>query len=142
MLPEPEFDPVVCVCYCIFRDDHGLEHVERGTVWVDNDISTMDAAASTATGHAPRQRGKWLTAQSAGNVTRVESEQELLRWLSNKVRAVDPDFLLGWELEKESWGYRVQRGDKLGLHAERSSYVRCISIWGFSLRAGCGVSNW
>lgn len=120
------------MCYCVYRDDQGLEQLERGTVWVDDvepatghgSSTTGDAGPATNDASAPlNSRGRWLTSHLVGEVTRVNSEEDLLRWLANKVRATDPDFLLGWELEKESWGYLLQRGEKLGIHPEKSSYV-------------------
>ena len=88
------------------------------------DAGSVDAGATVASkvpqrSTLPQQR--WLAPRTAGEVTRVASEGELLRCLSDKVRDVDADFLLGFDLEKLSWGYLVRRGDLLGVHAEGGS---------------------
>ena len=40
----------------------------------------------------------------------VDSEQALLRGVSEVVRAYDPDILMGFEVQKASWGYMIARG--------------------------------
>jgi hypothetical protein len=89
--------------------------------------ASESSGITTPRKHVVRQ-ARWLApVTDAGEVTAVASERDLLRCLAEKVRDVDADFLLGYELEKLSWGYLVRRGDLLGAHEEGGSYAMELS---------------
>ncbi|KAJ1480727.1 hypothetical protein T484DRAFT_1657073 [Baffinella frigidus] len=48
----------------------------------------------------------------------VDSEMDLFRALARLMRRLDPDFLVGYEVQKNSWGYVLERGAKLGFPIE------------------------
>lgn len=48
----------------------------------------------------------------------VESESDLLDTFLHVVRVVDPDIIVGYDMEKHSLGYIIQRGKIMGSHAD------------------------
>ncbi|XP_055328989.1 DNA polymerase zeta catalytic subunit-like isoform X2 [Paramacrobiotus metropolitanus] len=49
----------------------------------------------------------------------VGDEQELFCTLINYVRSLDPDILIGYEVQLSSWGYLIERGNALGINVLR-----------------------
>ncbi|VDD82134.1 unnamed protein product [Mesocestoides corti] len=56
-------------------------------------------------------------------VIRCENELEFLNWTVFLVQSFDPDLLVGFDVERRSWGYAVERAAKIG----RVGFTRDIS---------------
>lgn len=50
------------------------------------------------------------------SVSFAQNEEALLNSLVNLITRVDPEILIGWELETLSWGYVFQRASSLGMN--------------------------
>ena len=49
-------------------------------------------------------------------VTYVNSEKELFNRFAQLVKELDPDILVGYEVQLASWGFLRDRAEHLGLH--------------------------
>ena len=117
--PDPAQDPVMAVCF---------------TVRTDYRVSCSSADGSGIATPTEQQRGfdyqglfcvvqgdnkrlpkVDLTGFRGCEVNLVRSEKELLRAFAKRVREVDPDVLLGWEVQSGSIGYLHERVEHLGM---------------------------
>ena len=104
LLPNPEKDPISAIFCCIQSDDdsrmnflknsNNSHHVAVFAIRNEK----IDMAKSGLSGYA---------------LTLVSNERELFDTLISFVRNLDPDILCGWEIQKSSWGYAVQRAKYL-----------------------------
>jgi DNA polymerase zeta len=114
LLPDPAQDAVHCVVAVI--DDTMLadeEEVSKRHYWMavllpecwhESQLKIVLAAAMCAK-HMPQDT----------EVEIVHKEDLLFKQLACKVRAVDPDFLMGYEVQNSSFGYLVDRSKALNL---------------------------
>lgn len=90
--PDPGRDPAVAVCY----------EVQEGDTICFTGVLTWSRYGAAPLGLGSRVR-----------VDVVESERHLLLALAAVVEAVDPDFVVGYEVQRESLGYLCDRAEKL-----------------------------
>ena len=102
-LPDPAVDEIVLIAYIVERDDGcgtvGSSYGARKKGY----IALVTEDDSKTIGGPPY------------DTLLVNSEHDLLRALADLVQYHNPDILFGWEIEKNSWGYVVQRCNYLGI---------------------------
>lgn len=83
---------------------------------------TTDSNALPATSESSSQgnTGPFTFVNENVRVTMVNDEVELLFKLMEIIRSLDPDFLVGFEVEKSSWGYIVSRATYLNIQIATS----------------------
>eukprot|EP00062_Callorhinchus_milii_P009320 gi/632952995/ref/XP_007892154.1/ PREDICTED: DNA polymerase zeta catalytic subunit [Callorhinchus milii] len=115
--PDPEFDPICALFYCISSDAllPGSDKTEViGALLVDKDhIDCNRDSSSGVRSQAPLLVRSGVTGLE---VTYVNDEKELFQELLNLIRRYDPDILLGYEVQMHSWGYLLQRAAVLEVH--------------------------
>ncbi|KAF1333596.1 Recovery protein 3 isoform 3, partial [Globisporangium splendens] len=107
LLPDPLCDQVKAVCYAVEAQEGPYESKtkERGVIL----LMPEDDAASP---HAAR-----FCIESSDIVVRsAVSERELFERVICLVQEWDPDFLMGFEVQKSSIGYLVDRAAQLGIN--------------------------
>uniref|UniRef100_A0A1A8ES22 DNA polymerase zeta catalytic subunit n=2 Tax=Nothobranchius korthausae TaxID=1143690 RepID=A0A1A8ES22_9TELE len=110
---DPEFDPICAVFYC-FDSDDPLQDVGgtklSAAIMVDR---TRLGCDQDRRGTAPPLLHR--SGVSGLHVTYVSEEKTLLEELVSVVRRFDPDILVGYEVQMNSWGYLLQRAAALGV---------------------------
>ncbi|KAF9906258.1 DNA polymerase zeta [Linnemannia zychae] len=103
LLPDPKFDPILAVFYCWQTDREGL--VSNG--WVPGfhvGIITYENSGML----------EKLALGPLGVSIEVKADEEaMLNAVIDRVRQSDPDILAGYEVHNLSWGYLVDRYQKL-----------------------------
>ncbi|KZS92964.1 hypothetical protein SISNIDRAFT_478773 [Sistotremastrum niveocremeum HHB9708] len=101
-LPNPERDEIIFVCYA-FQDsefkpseDGPADLFQKGTIVVESS-------------HLNRRRLRGLPVEV------VRDELELINYLIDKVVQLDPDIIVGWEVQAASWGYLDARARSFGM---------------------------
>lgn len=101
LLPDPQFDPISALVFSITQDlppEHPSPQHLKGAVVVSS--GGCDLVTSTG-----------LTDLA---VLHVDSESDLLEEVVRLVTTWDPDMLVGYEVQRGSWGYLLERGLALG----------------------------
>ena len=126
-LPDPSKDKVVMIVYTVECDNgRGVPGASYGTrrqgiIVVGENVAGDNLKSSINLGglgiYPPTKR----TGKNSKrlDVTIVSNERELLMGAVDLVHAVDPDILIGWDIERYSWGYLLARGRALGIKLER-----------------------
>ncbi|XP_061603090.1 DNA polymerase zeta catalytic subunit [Cololabis saira] len=114
--PDPEFDPICALFYCLSSDallpgDGGQDGGARltGAIVVDQDHGGHGPGCSETAPLLVRSGVSGL------RVTYAAEEKVLFEELVAVVRRLDPDILVGYEVQMRSWGYLLQRGAVLGV---------------------------
>ncbi|KAH9525040.1 hypothetical protein Btru_000173 [Bulinus truncatus] len=123
--PDPEFDPVQAVFFSV-QDDAPVEQRNRnltGILIIDKDkkdekLNKSLAQSSLFVRDKFSSNDKSQTTTEYGlcndvEVLYVENETELIDMVIQIVRSLDPDILIGYEIQMLSWGYLLQRASKL-----------------------------
>ncbi|RKO94213.1 hypothetical protein BDK51DRAFT_30653, partial [Blyttiomyces helicus] len=101
MVPNPLSDPVLCVVYCLQNEDDARY---RSNGHKQGYVATL-----------------WGRVRGPGGLVRyivdiVPDEKALIETVVEKVRSLDPDILIGYEIHTASWGYLVERaGEQHGI---------------------------
>ncbi|KAK2856635.1 hypothetical protein Q5P01_005370 [Channa striata] len=110
---DPEFDPICALFYCL-SSDAPLLHVEStqltGAIVVDKNHNNCDQAGQR--GSAPLLVRSGVTGLQ---VAYAADEKMLFQELITIIRRYDPDILVGYEVQMQSWGYLLQRAAALGV---------------------------
>uniref|UniRef100_A0A131YTT9 DNA polymerase n=1 Tax=Rhipicephalus appendiculatus TaxID=34631 RepID=A0A131YTT9_RHIAP len=110
--PDPEYDPVQCVLWCArgYGVDAPLEAgaMHWGSVTGDPRLADIEDVAGTSL-HRTGVATPSLRTQV------VRSELDLLHAVVDLVHRWDPDVLLGYDVERASWGYLCERAEHLDL---------------------------
>ncbi|KAJ3178228.1 DNA polymerase zeta [Gaertneriomyces sp. JEL0708] len=100
LLPDPAKDPVHCIVYCMQCQDEKLWKSQGhrpgyyvGIIAIQDQLPLNKCAI----------RGY--------PIDYVSDERGLFERLVQKVRAWDPDILLGYEIHNASWGYLIERAE-------------------------------
>lgn len=110
--PDPEFDPICALCYCLSSDSplsNAVTTQITSCVVVDKDYCSS--------GQASRSKAPLLfrSGVTGLQVTYARDEKELFEEIANIMRKYDPDILVGYEVQMHSWGYLLQRASALGV---------------------------
>lgn len=101
-LPDPETDEVSAVFYCCQNSDVDDLRVD-GRLALETRILVVD------NGQLDRRRLRDL------RIDAVASELDLLNLIIDIVVDNDPDIIVGWEVQKASWGFLKARAATYGL---------------------------
>ncbi|XP_036025131.1 DNA polymerase zeta catalytic subunit isoform X2 [Onychomys torridus] len=110
--PDPEFDPICALFYCI-SSDTPLPDSEKteltGVIVIDKDktVTHQDIRYQT-----PLLIRSGITGLE---VTYAADEKALFQEITNIIKRYDPDILLGYEIQMHSWGYLLQRAAALSV---------------------------
>ncbi|XP_028624823.1 DNA polymerase zeta catalytic subunit [Grammomys surdaster] len=110
--PDPEFDPICALFYCI-SSDTPLPDTEKteltGVIVIDKDktVTHQDVRCQT-----PLLIRSGITGLE---VTYAADEKALFQEITNIIKRYDPDILLGYEIQMHSWGYLLQRAAALSV---------------------------
>ncbi|MBZ3873081.1 DNA polymerase zeta catalytic subunit [Sciurus carolinensis] len=110
--PDPEFDPICALFYCI-SSDTPLPDTEKteltGVIVIDKDktVSSQDIRYQS-----PLLIRSGITGLE---VTYAADEKALFQEITNIIKRYDPDILLGYEIQMHSWGYLLQRAAALSV---------------------------
>lgn len=122
-LPDPTRDAVHCVALCVY--DPGTSCDELRTCGPGANTRLYLYVYDQGLEHLPRamqQRGYLSDALTEMKV--FPSEVELLQHFTETLRLIDPDVVVGFDLERSSLGYLHQRVEKLQLY---QSFLQAIS---------------
>ncbi|XP_052534533.1 DNA polymerase zeta catalytic subunit [Tympanuchus pallidicinctus] len=110
--PDPEFDPICALFYCI-SSDTALPDTDKkeitGVIVIDSD-RTLSSQGSRD--QAPLLTRSGITGLEVSYAT---DERTLFQEVVNIVKRYDPDILLGYEVQMHSWGYLLQRAAALNV---------------------------
>ncbi|XP_069880851.1 DNA polymerase zeta catalytic subunit isoform X2 [Dipodomys merriami] len=110
--PDPEFDPICALFYCI-SSDSPLPDTEKteltGVIVIDKD--------KTVFGQDIRYQTPLLIRSGITGleVTYAADEKALFQEIADIMKRYDPDILLGYEIQMHSWGYLLQRAAALSV---------------------------
>ncbi|CAI5722501.1 unnamed protein product [Peronospora effusa] len=107
MLPNPLHDPIDAICYAVEAQEGPTisKAKERGFIMVR--LDDMNEATP---------RGVGLCVDSGDvSVSFASDERDLLHSLEALVRRWDPDFLVGFEVQKSSIGYLIDRASQMSI---------------------------
>ncbi|XP_040839831.1 DNA polymerase zeta catalytic subunit isoform X1 [Ochotona curzoniae] len=110
--PDPEFDPICALFYCISSDtplpDTGNTEL-TGVIVIDKDKTAFDQDIRYQTPLLIRSGITGL------EVTYAADEKALFQEIASIIKRYDPDILLGYEIQMHSWGYLLQRAAALSV---------------------------
>ncbi|XP_063487043.1 DNA polymerase zeta catalytic subunit isoform X2 [Symphalangus syndactylus] len=110
--PDPEFDPICALFYCI-SSDTPLPDTEKteltGVIVIDKDKTVFSQDIRYQTPLLIRSGITGL------EVTYAADEKALFHEIANIIKRYDPDILLGYEIQMHSWGYLLQRAAALSV---------------------------
>ncbi|XP_031203625.1 DNA polymerase zeta catalytic subunit isoform X2 [Mastomys coucha] len=110
--PDPEFDPICALFYCI-SSDTPLPDTEKteltGVIVIDKDKTVTHQGVRCQTPLLIRSGITGL------EVTYAADEKALFQEITNIIKRYDPDILLGYEIQMHSWGYLLQRAAALSV---------------------------
>ncbi|XP_037376134.1 DNA polymerase zeta catalytic subunit isoform X2 [Talpa occidentalis] len=110
--PDPEFDPICALFYCI-SSDTPLPDTDKteltGVIVIDKD--------KTVSGQDIRYQAPLLIRSGITGleVTYAADEKALFQEITDIIKRYDPDILLGYEIQMHSWGYLLQRAAALSV---------------------------
>ncbi|KAK1947415.1 DNA polymerase zeta catalytic subunit [Phytophthora citrophthora] len=112
MLPNPLYDPVSVICYAVEAQEGPTDckAKERGFLM----LKPVDQPETTLEGIG------LCVDSSKTSVTLASDERELLHSLEALIRRWDPDFLAGFEVQKASIGYLVDRASQMDINLIQS----------------------
>ncbi|XP_067883474.1 DNA polymerase zeta catalytic subunit isoform X2 [Heterodontus francisci] len=112
--PDPEFDPICALFYCVSSDALLPETNKTeviGAIVIDKDhICSNKGTSSGLRNQTPLLVRSGVTGLQ---VSYVNDEKMMFQELINNIRRYDPDILLGYEVQMHSWSYLFQRAAAL-----------------------------
>lgn len=111
--PDPEHDEISCVFYQI-QNNVPPENEDHIPITVTG-VMIVGEASSDVNHTLAASRLRPIIGDNV-NVEYATSERQLLLMLVKLVARWDPDIFTGYEIEMASWGYVLQRGQKLEIN--------------------------
>jgi DNA polymerase zeta len=105
MLPNPLHDPVNVICYAVEAQEGPTDTKTKERGFLFWKLDDMDESTRSSVG--------MCVDGSDISITMAADERDLLHSLEALVRRWDPDFLAGFEVQKASIGYLVDRAAQL-----------------------------
>ncbi|KAK7493090.1 hypothetical protein BaRGS_00015611 [Batillaria attramentaria] len=129
LMPDPEVDPIRIVFYAVF-DDIPPERGPRsltGAIVVDaescdvGDGGSGQRPSTSRVSATPPGGKKHKLLEKCGvqgelDIAYVATEADLLQHLIQLVNRLDPDILLGFEVQQQSWGFLLKRAAHLSVN--------------------------
>jgi hypothetical protein len=114
LLPNPKFDSIRLICWVsicfIAVGDREIEQRSTGVLCDCSCHLAVSPLAMKSLVHGSCQL------PSDVQIYPVSSEKELIQTFINLVRNdLDPDIFVGYEIQKDSWGYLIERANALGI---------------------------
>ncbi|CCM07100.1 uncharacterized protein FIBRA_09427 [Fibroporia radiculosa] len=123
LLPNPDEDEIMAVFYS-YQDSAGPQSAQDGTFSCERGIVAVESDCM----NARRIRDH--------KIEFVPSELDLLNRVIDLVIEIDPDIVVGWEIQASSWGYLNARAESYGLDlGDQISRA-------FGRRTGSGSDQW
>ncbi|XP_035205983.1 uncharacterized protein LOC118181018 isoform X2 [Stegodyphus dumicola] len=118
LLPDPKFDAVAAIFFCICNDIGVNEQEEVvGIIVNGQSFLTENSQSSMQKVYASFNNCLLLTSSNKNcHVFCVESESLLFEKLASIVMEWDPDILIGYEIQMASWGYLTERAQSLNMN--------------------------
>ena len=114
-LPNPKFDPVKCICWVINDkvSDSETESTQRyqGVICVDPQAIQTESAAHTLT-----VKYKSCGLPPLCDIQLAPTEAQLFQLFINIVGQADPDFFIGYDINRNSFGFLVKRGKVININ--------------------------
>lgn len=137
LLPDPAVDPIKAIFYSVHIDEptvnSATELITTGILITrpsDDKISTpLPTENGASTSQPLSESSDSLSGENTGpfsyfdenvKITLVNTEMEMIFKFIDVIRAIDPDYLIGFENEKHSWGYIVSRSAYLNIRISTS----------------------
>ena len=114
LLPNPMLDQIAIIFYSVFRDDQQKNKgdLAKGVVIIDsNDV-------------CKNNRVEALCERNNLDCRIAASEIDLIMDFSTIVKKLNPDILVGFEVQNMSWGYLLKRGKTLLIDTIASMFSR------------------
>ncbi|XP_078398731.1 DNA polymerase zeta catalytic subunit isoform X4 [Cetorhinus maximus] len=115
--PDPEFDPICALFYCVTSDALLPETNKTeviGAIVIDKGHTCSNKGTSFSVAGLGSKTPLLVRSGVTGlQISYVNDEKELFQELINNIRRYDPDILLGYEVQMHSWGYLFQRAAAL-----------------------------
>ncbi|KAK2846284.1 hypothetical protein Q7C36_011138 [Tachysurus vachellii] len=110
--PDPEFDPICALFYCLSSDSPLPDSENKqisGAVVIDKDCR--------CSGRGSRSTAPLLVRSGIAELQVIYTvdEKELFEEVCKIMRKYDPDILVGYEVQMQSWGYLLQRASALSV---------------------------
>jgi DNA polymerase elongation subunit (family B) len=120
LLPNPKFDCVQCIGWCL---NDSVSSATNEDVKQTSGILCIPASTFVSGAGNPRIQSENLrrslhsfTPAPGTSLSVLKSEVDLLESFVELVRQADPDILTGFEVQRTSLGYLVERGSVLGMN--------------------------
>lgn len=113
--PDPKFDSITAVFYCIYNDI-GINEEEEIIGMIVIDPPSHHQTAGQNSSETLRNYLLLCPGVKNGFIYCVENELALFERLVTVVRAWDPDILIGYEIQMSSWGYVIERAEILNIN--------------------------
>jgi hypothetical protein len=113
LLPNPKYDSIHCLCWVsmcsVTIGDNEIETKSVGIICMSHCFNLSSSAMRSLI------RGS-CDLPSDAQIVSVVSERELFAAFIALIRnEIDPDIIVGYEIQKDSWGYLIERATTLGI---------------------------
>uniref|UniRef100_A0A0X3PMW4 DNA polymerase zeta catalytic subunit n=2 Tax=Schistocephalus solidus TaxID=70667 RepID=A0A0X3PMW4_SCHSO len=118
--PDPRLDSILLACLCFQKPRASCSQYELFVLINRTDLGALGSSESLLRRLLPSHRtGLPVTSR----LLLCAGEMELLQWTACLVQSFDPDLLVGYDVERRSWGFLVERAKTLG----NLEFIRDIS---------------
>lgn len=111
--PNPKIDPVLMISWCV--DDIIRDAEQEECKRLHGIIATYPITIDNLEKSDPIRSFRNYGLKSKTTIELVPSEKELLLAFVNTISTIDPDIIIGYEIQKSSLGYLISRGNQLEL---------------------------
>lgn len=116
LLPDPRFDEISAICYMIRAEEGILLNPKCHT----QETNKVEHCGILIVGSMEDEATKFGLGHLHNKVKIVNSEVELIDAFVQVTQEWDPDFYVGYELQKSSFGYFIKRAEILELNPYQS----------------------
>lgn len=150
--PDPRVNSIRAIFYGIMNDvpaDSSIKQIILGMIVVDTDVQELAGCSDSIL--LPLRRK--LLARSGFNSETIQviyatDEYDMLAKLVAVVKEHNPDIMLGYEIERNSWAYVLQRAEALNVSIKSAisrvlddKYAKCTSEYDLEFRVGIEMSG-
>lgn len=113
--PNPKFDAVTAIFYCIYNDV-GINNEEEVVGMIVVDPVSHHQTPGQNSSETLKNYLLLCPGVKNGYIYCVENEISLFEKLVRIIREWDPDILAGYEIQMSSWGYLIERAEVLNIN--------------------------
>jgi len=125
LLPDPTVDPLCAIAYTVREEIHGQERTQED----EQGVFLFPFHPSLPPSLSPAALPLRLGLPPSVRVRRFASEGAMIEAFIQFVRRLDPDIILGYEVQKGSLGYMVERAAALAAAAARQHDKGPAAAW-------------